>query len=167
MLTTGRNQNNRLIIAFYWKAGYNKLTGFDIRIGEHKMNVKIGDNIKRLRAERSVTQERLAEYLGVSAQAVSRWESEVFYPDLEALPGIASYFGVTIDSLMGYDASEKEQTEFIMRVGEKRAWLRRTRRGNKGGSRRITAVLQASLCWARFLYRLLSKSCCNHRAAGL
>jgi|GEM_PF-594552 Predicted transcriptional regulators len=82
------------------------------------MNVKIGENIRRLRTERAVTQERLAEYLGVSAQAVSRWESETCYPDLEALPGIASYFGVTIDKLLGYDASEQEQIKIIMYINE-------------------------------------------------
>ncbi len=82
------------------------------------MNVKIGENIRKLRTEHQVTQEKLAEYLGVSAQAVSRWESETCYPDLEMLPGIASYFGVTIDSLMGYDASQQEQEQTMMRVSE-------------------------------------------------
>lgn len=80
------------------------------------MNVKIGENIRRLRSQNGITQEKLAEYLGVSAQAISRWESETCYPDLEMLPGIASYFSVSIDNLLGYDASEQEQARMVMRV---------------------------------------------------
>lgn len=82
------------------------------------MNIKIGENIRRLRSQSGITQEKLAEYLGVSAQAVSRWESEACYPDLEMLPGIASYFGVSIDSLLGYDASEQEQLRILMHISE-------------------------------------------------
>ena len=62
--------------------------------------IKIGKNIKKLREKKSITQEKLANYLGVTPQAISRWESETGYPDIELLPMIADYFDVTIDELL-------------------------------------------------------------------
>lgn len=56
------------------------------------MNIKIGKKIKFLRKKAGITQERFAEYLGITPQAVSRWESENCYPDIECLPGIADFF---------------------------------------------------------------------------
>lgn len=56
------------------------------------MNIKIGEKIKFLRKKAGITQERFAEYLGITPQAVSCWESENCYPDIECLPGIADFF---------------------------------------------------------------------------
>ena len=67
------------------------------------MNLNIGTNIKRLRLEKGLTQEQLAELLCVSTAAVSKWESKNTYPDITLLFPLASIFGVTIDELMGYD----------------------------------------------------------------
>ena len=50
------------------------------------MIIKIGEKVKLLRKKNDVTQDRLAEYLGITAQAISRWESETCYPDIELLP---------------------------------------------------------------------------------
>lgn len=61
--------------------------------------MNIGKQIKRLRTEKKVTQEELADYLGVSYQAVSKWENEVTMPDITLLPQIAIFFGVKIDEL--------------------------------------------------------------------
>ena len=71
--------------------------------------MNFGENFKRLRKEKDVTQEKIAEALGVSSQSVSRWELSICYPDLELLPSIANYFGVTIDSLLSNDAPSKKQ----------------------------------------------------------
>lgn len=71
------------------------------------MNVKIGAKIKELRKRDDVTQERLAEVLGVTGQAVSKWESESGYPDIEYITPIANFFNVTIDYLFNHDAVEK------------------------------------------------------------
>ncbi|MCR5782155.1 MAG: helix-turn-helix domain-containing protein [Clostridia bacterium] len=73
------------------------------------MELKIGNTIKRLRKEKDVTQEDFAELFGVSPQSVSRWENDVCYPDMELLPSIANYFGVSIDELFGcqYDRNKK------------------------------------------------------------
>ena len=73
------------------------------------MNVKIGENIKRLRKERDMTQEQLAAELEVSFQAVSRWELGTTYPDIELLPVIAWCFDVTVDELLGVDNVRLEE----------------------------------------------------------
>jgi len=74
------------------------------------MNIKIGENIKRLRRTKNITQEQLAEYLDVSITAVSKWERGETYPDITLLFPLAHYFGITLDELMGYD-EEKIQAE--------------------------------------------------------
>lgn len=64
------------------------------------MKLYIGEQLKTLRKEKRITQEALADVLGVSYQSVSRWELGVCYPDMELLPTIANYFGVSIDMLI-------------------------------------------------------------------
>lgn len=63
--------------------------------------MNIAANIARLRRERGMTQEALAEVIGVSAQTVSKWETGTTLPDVALLPVIADVFGVTIDALYG------------------------------------------------------------------
>lgn len=63
------------------------------------MNIDIGARIKSLRLSHSMTQEQLAQKLGVSAQAVSKWESGTNMPDIQLLPDLSVIFGVTIDEL--------------------------------------------------------------------
>lgn len=86
------------------------------------MNLQVGMNIRELRHRQGITQEKLAEKLGTTPQAVSRWESAVGYPDIELLPHIADAFGVSLDELFGKDAREKEAKiqfylEEFMRLG--------------------------------------------------
>lgn len=64
--------------------------------------LKINENIALLRREKGITQEELAVALGVTNQAVSKWESGKCCPDIEMLPELAGYFRVSIDELMGY-----------------------------------------------------------------
>lgn len=66
----------------------------------------IGANIKQLRQQKNMTQEQVANELGVSYQAVSKWEVGANTPDISLLPDIASLFGVTIDSLFRDDMAE-------------------------------------------------------------
>lgn len=73
------------------------------------MNVKIGTKIKVLRKRDGVTQEKLADALCVTPQAVSKWESETGYPDLEYLMPIANFFNITIDELFGHDLAKKQR----------------------------------------------------------
>jgi len=72
------------------------------------MNLNFAENMKQLRKSKEITQEKLADILGVTGQTVSRWELGICYPDLELLPAIANYFGVSIDMLLSNDASSKE-----------------------------------------------------------
>lgn len=67
-------------------------------------DISIGKNLIKLRKEMQITQEQLADYIGVSKAAVSKWETELNFPDVSLLPLLASYFNVTIDTLMGYEA---------------------------------------------------------------
>jgi transcriptional regulator with XRE-family HTH domain len=74
------------------------------------MNLRIAENIRRLRQEHNLTQVLLADRLGVSCQAVSRWENETTYPDIELLPTIAAFFGVTVDYLLGGTAEDQRRS---------------------------------------------------------
>ncbi|MBE6611481.1 MAG: helix-turn-helix transcriptional regulator [Ruminococcaceae bacterium] len=73
------------------------------------MQIQIGEKIKKLRAGMRMTQETLATRLGVTPQAVSRWESQTGYPDIELLPSLAACFGVTTDELLGVDQKQREE----------------------------------------------------------
>ena len=73
------------------------------------MNLNFAENLKRLRKEKGITQEKLSEILDVSAQSVSRWELSICYPDIEMLPAIANYFEVTVDELLSNDIRSKEK----------------------------------------------------------
>jgi transcriptional regulator with XRE-family HTH domain len=67
------------------------------------MNINIASNLKRLRRERDLTQDELAGFLGISFQAISKWERGDGYPDITFLPVLANFFNVTIDELVGMD----------------------------------------------------------------
>ncbi len=68
----------------------------------------IGQTIKRLRRERDITQEILAEYLGISAQAVSSWECDRNAPDIAQLPLLANIFAVTTDEILGVNVGARD-----------------------------------------------------------
>ena len=78
--------------------------------------MEIGTKIKNLRLERNITQEALAEDLGVTPQAVSKWERGVASPDISLLPELSVFFGVRIDDL--FELSNKERMERIERMLE-------------------------------------------------
>lgn len=71
--------------------------------------------MRSLRKKRDLTQEQLAEYLGVSFQAVSKWETNSAYPDISLFPIIANFYGVTTDELLGVDITKakEKQMEYI------------------------------------------------------
>ena len=72
------------------------------------MKLRIGENIKRLRKVKGLTQEQLGELLNVSCAAVSKWESNDTYPDITMIFPLAHLFEVSVDELMGYDAARTE-----------------------------------------------------------
>ena len=73
------------------------------------MQLNLGNNIRQFRRRDKKTQEQLAEALGVTSQAVSRWKSGGSYPDMNLIPAIASYFRVSINELFSYNVWENEQ----------------------------------------------------------
>ena len=72
------------------------------------MSNYIGENIKRLRLHKNITQEKLAEHMSVSTQAVSKWERCETYPDISMIVPLASYFGITTDELLGFDEAKNQ-----------------------------------------------------------
>ena len=70
------------------------------------MSESLGKKISELRKEKSFTQEELAEKLGVSPQAVSKWENDLSCPDIMLLPELASLFDVSIDEMFGEKQKE-------------------------------------------------------------
>lgn len=73
------------------------------------MNIRIGENIRRLRKAKNISQEVLAQYLGVSFQAVSKWENGDSMPDVTMIPALASFFEVSTDELFDFNRLETER----------------------------------------------------------
>ncbi|MBQ8186703.1 MAG: helix-turn-helix transcriptional regulator [Clostridia bacterium] len=73
-------------------------------------NINLGGTIRLLRKKKGITQEALAQAIGVSAQAVSKWEMNASYPDMALIPVLAGYFEVTLDTLFGYDMAEVKKS---------------------------------------------------------
>ena len=73
------------------------------------MDLRIGENIRRLRRRRDLTQEEVAAHLGISFQSISKWERGDGYPDITMLPALANYFDVSVDELIGMDEIAKSE----------------------------------------------------------
>lgn len=96
------------------------------------MTVQLGDKIRQLRKVRGISQEVLAQYLGVSFQAVSKWETGTTLPDVTLIPAIASFFGVSTDDLFDYNRLEAER-----RVREICQWAYACRQSDPAQAERI------------------------------
>ncbi len=76
--------------------------------------INLSENIIRLRKQRKMTQEEIADHLGVTKASVSKWENGLSLPDILLLPQIASLFDVSVDELIGYMPQlSKEQIQKI------------------------------------------------------
>ena len=71
--------------------------------------LQIGEKIKTLRKQKNISQEVFAGYLGVTFQAVSKWENGITLPDVTLIPAIASFFGVSTDELFDFNRFEAEK----------------------------------------------------------
>lgn len=79
------------------------------------MIMNIGNKIKELRKKRGITQEQLANAIGISFQAVSKWENNIALPDVTLLPVLANYFSVSMDELFCFSLEEmKMEVERIV-----------------------------------------------------
>ncbi len=83
------------------------------------MQLNFGQKIRELRKRDGRTQEALAEALGVTSQAISRWEANGGYPDMEIIPAIANYFHISIDELFGYNSDREEKIKSILEEADK------------------------------------------------
>lgn len=81
------------------------------------MELMFAERLRKYRRERDLTQEELAQEIGISPQSVSKWERGDGYPDITLLPKIANYFGISIDFLLGNDkATRDEDIEHFFRL---------------------------------------------------
>ncbi len=87
------------------------------------MNLNLGEKIKTLRKQKNISQEVLAQILGVTFQAVSKWETGVTLPDVTLIPVIASFFGVSTDELFDFNLMEQEKKIMeLCRAAEEYRW---------------------------------------------
>ena len=73
------------------------------------MNITLSEQLKKLRKKKGNTQEDLANHLGITVQAVSKWERGEGYPDITLLPAVSAYYNVSIDELLGVGQAEREK----------------------------------------------------------
>ena len=74
---------------------------------QQMMLEKLADNLRTEREKLGITQTQLAEMLGVTPQAVSKWENARSYPDIETLVRLAELFSMTVDRMLGREDSEE------------------------------------------------------------
>jgi DNA-binding XRE family transcriptional regulator len=77
----------------------------------------LGSRIAEYKKAKGITQDQLAEHMGVSSQAVSKWENDLSCPDIALLPRLADYFGITIDKLL---RGENNQVVQVVAEGERK-----------------------------------------------
>lgn len=82
------------------------------------MNINLAEQLKALRKEKNISQEKLATYLGISYQAISKWENGNAYPDIQLLPDIARFFGITIDELLQVEKLDEQALleEYVLKA---------------------------------------------------
>ena len=85
------------------------------------MNIRLGEKIRTLRKSKNISQEVLANYLGVSFQAVSKWEKGETLPDVTLIPAIACFFEVSTDELFDFNRLETEE-KVLKLCGEIAHW---------------------------------------------
>lgn len=73
------------------------------------MDILLGQRMRELRSQRKNTQEQLAVHLGITTQAVSKWERGEGFPDIAMLPAIAAFYNVSVDNLLGVDEAARQR----------------------------------------------------------
>ena len=86
--------------------------------------MSIGSTIKRLRREKNITQEQLADYLGITSRAVSQWECDRTAPDISQIPILCNVLHVSADVLLGIDVEQKtKRIEELLKEAQARCEL--------------------------------------------
>ena len=78
------------------------------------MNNQFSENLKKIRKEHNLSQEDLAEKLGVSRQSVSKWESNQAYPEMDKMIQICKMFNLNIDELLNHDINESKDITIVL-----------------------------------------------------
>lgn len=91
------------------------------------MEMKLADNIRKFRKERMLTQEQLAEALGVTAGAVYKWEAKLSIPEIELIVEMADLFDTSVDVMLGYEMKDNRFEATVKRLQEYRS--KKDRRG--------------------------------------
>jgi len=122
------------------------------------ITMDFGANLKKLRKEKTLTQEELAECLNVSPQTVSKWENNLSMPDISVLPLLADYFGISLDALLLYnvDHRDKERKDFAKRIhdiaeGGNRAEAYKTLKESMG-KWALSASMNHLMSWAAYQF---------------
>ena len=84
------------------------------------MEMKLAENIRAFRKERGLTQEQLAEVLGVTTGAVHKWEARLSVPDVELIVKMADFFDTSVDVLLGYELKDNRLKATVQRLREYR-----------------------------------------------
>ena len=126
--------------------------------------MSIGSTIKRLRREKEITQEQLAEYLGITSRAVSQWECDRTAPDISQIPALCHIFDVSSDVLLGIDIekSNDEIKKYLTNAAEL---------GYQGkGTERTALLREASKKYPRdykIMQSLADSLVCEYSRAGI
>ncbi len=80
------------------------------------MQMKLAENIRAFRRERSLTQEQLSEVLGVTAGAVYKWEAGISVPDIQLIVQLADFFDTSVDVLLGYEMKDNRLDATVKRL---------------------------------------------------
>ena len=100
------------------------------------MEMKLADNIRAFRKERALTQEQLAEVLGVTVGAVYKWEARLSVPELPLIVEMADFFDTSVDALLGYEMKDNR-----LGATEERLWLYH-REKNRDGLNEVEKALR-------------------------
>ncbi len=84
------------------------------------MTNRLAENIRVLRKERSLTQEQLAEVLGVTTGAVYKWEAKLSQPELNMVMELADFFDTSVDVLLGYEMKDNHLEKSVERLKQYR-----------------------------------------------
>ena len=126
--------------------------------------MSIGSTIKRLRREQNITQEQLAEYLGITSRAISQWECDRTAPDISQIPALCHIFDISSDVLLGIDI-EKSNEEIKRYLTEARDL------GNQGkGTERTALLREANKKFPRdykIMERLADSLVCEYSRKGI
>ncbi len=126
------------------------------------MEIKLAENIRKFRKERSLTQEQFSEVLGVTAGAVYKWEAGLSIPDIELIVEMADFFDTSVDVLLGYEMKDNRLKETVKRLkelrrGKDRASLSEAEKALKKYPNSFQIVNEAAAMYRGFSYESGSK----------